>query len=85
MDDNKQTERKMKKETFDVVFNDNWDSNNVGVHGTIEDCESYINTRNGDKSSYFGDYEGGTVSIVSDLTGITVEEWRIKDGKCENL
>ena len=75
----------MKKETFDVVFNDNWDSNSVGVHGTIEDCESYINTRNGDKSSYFGDYEGGTVSIVSDLTGRMVKEWRIEDGKCESI
>ena len=75
----------MRNETFDVIFNDDTDSNNVGVHGTVEDCESYINTGNGDKSSYFGDYEGGTVSIVSDLTGITVEEWRIKDGKCENI
>lgn len=75
----------MKNETFDVVFNDDRDSNSVGVHGTVEDCESYINTRNGDKSSYFGDYEGGTVTIVSDLTGITIKEWRIKNGKCENL
>lgn len=75
----------MRNETFDVVFNDNWDSNGAGVHGTVEDCESYINIKNGDKSSYFGDYEGGTVSIVSDLTGRTVKEWRIKDGKCENL
>ena len=75
----------MRKETFDVVFNDDQDSNSAGVHGTVEDCESYINIKNGDKSSYFGDYEGGTVSIVSDLTGITVEEWRIKDGKCENI
>ena len=75
----------MRKETFDVVFNDDIDSNSVGVHGTVEDCESYINTKNGDTSSYFGDYEGGTVSIVSDLTGETVKEWRIKNGKCENL
>ena len=75
----------MKKETFDVVFNDDRDSNSVGVHGTIEDCESYINMKDGDKSSYFGDYEGGTVSIVSDLTGRIVKEWRIKDGKCENI
>lgn len=75
----------MKNETFDVVFNDDTDSNSVGVHSTVEDCESYINARSGDKSSYFGDYEGGTVSIVSDLTGITVREWRIKNGKCENL
>lgn len=75
----------MKQETFDVVFNDSTNSNSAGVHGTIGDCWSYINAKNGDKSSYFGDYEGGTVSIVSDLTGETVKEWRIKNGKCENL
>lgn len=75
----------MKKRTFDVVFNDDTNSNSAGVHGTIGDCESYINAKNGDKSSYFGDYEGGTVSIVSDLTGRVVKEWRIENGICKDV
>lgn len=54
----------MRKETFDVVFNDDMDSNGVGVHSTIEDCESYINTKSGDKSSYFGDYLANNINFV---------------------
>lgn len=54
----------MKKGTFDVVFNDDTNSNSAGVHGTIGDCESYINAKNGDKSSYFGDYLANNINFV---------------------
>lgn len=54
----------MKKRTFDVVFNDDTNSNSAGVHGTIGDCWSYINTKNGDKSSYFGDYLANNINFV---------------------
>ena len=49
--------------TYDVVFNDDSDSNSVGVNGSYDECMSWIESNRGDRSSYFGDYNGGTVSI----------------------
>lgn len=60
--------------TYDVIFNDSNDSNSKNIHGTIEECMSWIEFNRNDKSTYFGDYSGGTVSVVCDQTGETVYE-----------
>lgn len=59
--------------TYDVVFNDQDSSNEKGFKTTYEKCLEYIETWNGTDHSYFGEYKGGTVSIV-DSTGETVYE-----------
>ena len=63
--------------TYDVVFNDQTSSDNKGFHLTYEECLNYIETWNGTDHSYFGDYKGGTVSIV-DSNGDTVYEIEVK-------
>ena len=50
--------------TYDVVFNDDSDSNNVGIHGSYSECMSWIENNRNDRTTYFGDYKGGTVSIL---------------------
>lgn len=55
--------------TYNVEFNDYNDSNSVNIHGTIDECMSYIHCNKNDESTYFGDYKGGTVSIVCEQTG----------------
>jgi hypothetical protein len=56
-------------ETFDVVFGDEYTDDCHGWEESIEYCKQYIETTNGTDESYFEDYKGGTVSIVSNLTG----------------
>ena len=60
--------------TYDVIFNDDNSSNAKGIHGTEEDCMRWIESNRHDSSTYFGDYQGGIVSIVSDQTGDVVYE-----------
>lgn len=64
--------------TYDVVFNDEYDSNNKGMQATIEECRDYINAHNGTDHSYFADYKGGIVSIVCNETGETVYEEEVR-------
>ncbi|WP_333615925.1 hypothetical protein [Bacteroides pyogenes] len=64
--------------TYDVIFNDSSTSNSKNIHGTIEECMSWIKKNRNDKSTYFGDYTAGTVSIVCEQTGDTVYEEEIK-------
>lgn len=52
------------KRTYDVQFDDETDSNRQGINGTYQQCMDWIEINRGDKSTYFGDYEGGIVSIV---------------------
>lgn len=54
---------------YDVVFNDDYNSNNKGINGTYEECMNWIEFCRNDKSTYFGDYKGGTVSIIDIETG----------------
>ena len=54
---------------FDVVFNDDQDSNSKGFCDTFEFCKDYIEGYNGTTHSYFADYKGGTVSVVCIQTG----------------
>lgn len=64
--------------TYDVVFNDDESSNSKGMASTIEDCREYILENNGTSWSYFGDYKGGTVSIVCNETGEVVETFYVE-------
>ena len=49
--------------TYDIVFNDDTDSNNVGGNYTLQEAKDYIEMNNGTDWGYFKDYKGGTVSI----------------------
>ena len=60
--------------TYDVHFNDEYNSNNKGFEQSYEYCKDYIESWNGTDESYFEDYKGGTVSIVCNETGETVYE-----------
>lgn len=53
---------------FDVVFNDDCDSNWKGFNESYEYCLNYIKMYNGTNESYFADYKGGVVSIVNNDT-----------------
>lgn len=63
---------------FDVVFNDDCDSNRKGFNESYEYCLDYIKTYNGSSESYFADYKGGTVSIVNNETDEYVYNETIK-------
>lgn len=60
--------------TYDVVFNNETNSNSKGFKSTFEDCERYITDNNRTLSSYFKDYKNGTVSIVCNETDETISE-----------
>lgn len=64
--------------TYDVVFNDDYDSNNKGFKYSLEDARGYIDSYNGTSESYFEDYKGGTVSIVCNETEETIYEEGIR-------
>jgi hypothetical protein len=57
------------KETFDVVFNDDNNSDRKGFKESLDYCENYVTSNNGSDESYFADYKGGTVSVVCNETG----------------
>lgn len=50
--------------TYDVVFNDDEDSNAAGLNGSYDLCRDYIEQNNGTDYGYFEDYKGGTVGII---------------------
>jgi hypothetical protein len=50
--------------TYDIFFNDDFNSNNKGFTETFEYCQNWIAIHNGSNHSYFKEYNGGTVSIV---------------------
>lgn len=60
------------KYTFNVVFNDDYDSNDLGMDVDMQDAIEYIKSWNGTEHSYFKDYKTGTVSVVCNETGNTV-------------
>ena len=64
--------------TYDVVFNDDENTNSKGMAATIEECREYIDNNNGRNWSYFEDYKGGTVSIVCAETGEVVETFDVE-------
>ena len=65
--------------TYDVVFNDDYRSNNKGWKETLDYCIDYIKSNNGTDNSYFADYKGGVVSIVCNETDETVFDKPVKN------
>lgn len=63
--------------TYDILFNDENNSNNKGFAISLEAAKNYIGSNNGTNESYFADYKGGTVSIVCNETEETVFETEI--------
>ena len=64
--------------TYDVVFNDNENSNSKGFKETIDYCKDYIRHNNGTNESYFEDYKGGNVQVVCNETGEVVYEEEVR-------
>lgn len=64
--------------TYDVVFNDENDSNCKGFKSSLEYCKKYIELNNGSNDSYFADYKGGVVSVVCNETGEEVYSEEVK-------
>lgn len=50
--------------TYDVYFDSDTNSNNMGFGESYDYCLNWIKMYNGSNHSYFEDYKGGTVSIV---------------------
>lgn len=50
--------------TYNVHFNDDQDSNDMGFELTKQECIDWIRSYNGTDHSYFKDYKGGIVSVV---------------------
>lgn len=66
--------------TYDVVFNDENNSNSKGFKSSIEECMKYIKANNDTSNpySYFADYKGGIVSVVCNETGEEVYSEKVK-------
>ena len=62
------------KLTYNVVFNNDNNSNDKGFEQTLDYCKNYIATYNGTNESYFADYKGGIVQIVCNETEEVVYE-----------
>lgn len=60
--------------TYDIVFNDDSNSNSLGVKFTADEAIQYISMNNGTPRSYFADYNGGTVSAVCNETDEILHE-----------
>jgi hypothetical protein len=68
----------MASQTYDIYFDSNEDSNNKGFKESLEYCKNYIKSFNGTNHSYFKDYKGGTVSIISNTTAKTVYTTKVR-------
>ena len=66
------------KLTYDVHFNDSSYSDSEGINSSYDCCMDWIECNRNDDLTYFGDYKGGTVSIVCNETGKTLYEEEIK-------
>ena len=69
-DDEEEEEVKL----YDVQFNDENSTSEKGWSMPLDYCLMWIDCNKNDDSTYFGDYRGGTVSVVSVSTGETVYE-----------
>jgi hypothetical protein len=63
--------------TYNVVFNDQTNSNDLGFTISLSDAKNYIQTYNGTNKSYFEGYKGGIVSIVCNETDEIVFETEV--------
>ena len=66
--------------TFDLIFNDENNSNNKGFAESLDYCRNYIKYNAGTNFSYFEDYKNGTVSIYCNETDEIVEIYSCEDG-----
>lgn len=66
------------KLTYNVIFNDDNNSNDKGFEQTLDYCKNYITTYNGTNESYFADYKGGIVQIVCNETEEVVYEEEVR-------
>lgn len=66
------------KLTYNVVFNNDNNSNDKGFEQTLDYCKNYIATYNGTNESYFADYKGGIVQIVCNETEEVVYEEEVR-------
>ena len=64
--------------TYDVIFNDDENSNSKGFKESKEYCVEYIQRKNGTNDGYFADYKGGIVSVTCNETGDVVYEEEVK-------
>ena len=65
-------------QTYDIHFNDEYNSDNKGFKESLAFCKKYIRMYNGTKQSYFADYKNGIVEIVNNNTGNAVYSTKIK-------
>src|SRR5690606_8555783 len=70
-------EYELTQTTFDIRFDDDENSNSIGIAESLSYCKDYIKQHNGTNHSYFSDYKGGTASIVSNETGEKVFETEV--------
>lgn len=70
--------KEAQKLTYDVVFDDDTNSNQKNMNDELDICHSYIKNYNGTNESYFADYKGGTVSIICNQTGEVVHSELVK-------
>jgi hypothetical protein len=63
--------------TFDIYFNDNRNTNNMGFDESFEYCLNFIKMAG--PNSYFEDYKGGSVSIYCNQTQEVVFEKKINN------
>ncbi len=54
--------------TYDVVFQDENNSNGKGFLETLDGAIDYIEANNSTNESYFEDYKGGLVQVVCNET-----------------
>lgn len=63
---------------YNIVFNNDTNSNDLGFHGSLDYCKGYIESHNGSSHSYFADYKGGTVAVVCNQDGEIAFEAEVK-------
>lgn len=73
--------------TYDIQFDDDYNSMSEGFALSLEEAKDYIKTNNGSNRGYFGSFKSGIVSIYCRETGECVyeEEIRHSDDKEEEF
>jgi hypothetical protein len=64
--------------TYNIFFNNNDNSNDMGFKESLDYCNNFIEMHNGSNHSYFADYKGDTVSVICNETGESEFETEVK-------
>lgn len=67
--------------TYSIVFNNRNETKKLNLMRDFDFCLNYIKKHNGTNYKFFKIFRPGSVRIVSDQTGITIYEARIKPAK----